>query len=458
MKTQAWQLEKELRDAAVPVDRRTHESEWYTSDMEVPYGDALMKKFWFSQVPGSRAPEVPYQEMAQAQYTKGYDTSACVPLIKQGIELVKADRVDELRVLTARLLDMIQNAPINPDHPIHKYSHPETWLEIRAAMGTVQENPLVTEIPDLEDRIYQGWLGQLAGGSFGTAIEGYTGYQIQKVYGDIRSYITQPETTNDDVIYELVFLDVFERMGRQITSREIGLEWIKQIPFGWSAEWVALRNLNMGIFPPQSGAFQNPYSNWIGAQMRGMICGMLAPAWPMEAARLAHIDGVVSHNNNGVYGEMYAAVLTALAFIRKNPQDLLIEAANYLPQRSFYHAVVQDTLTTCRQYSDPSLAWKVLEEKYQEFNWIDAHNNIAAVIYALWYGQGDMTDSLTLLARAGLDVDCNGGLVGNVLGLVQPVPAQWADPLGDLLETYLKGKEKLSILELAKKTAKLAGK
>jgi len=34
-------------------------------------------------------------------------------------------------------------------------------------------------------------------------------------------------------------------------------------------------------------------------------------------------------------------------------------------------------------------------------------------------------------------VDCNGGLVGNILGLMQSVPTQWAQPLGDLLETYL---------------------
>ena len=36
------------------------------------------------------------------------------------------------------------------------------------------------------------------------------------------------------------------------------------------------------------------------------------------------------------------------------------------------------------------------------------------------------------------------------------VPREWAEPLGDLLETYLKGKEKLSIRELAKRTARLA--
>ena len=458
MKIQAWELEKALRDSAVPVDRRIHGSDWYTSDMEVPYGDVLIQKFWFSQVPGSRAPEIPFQEMAQAQYTKGYDTSASVPLIQAGIELARSGMVDDLRVVTAQLLDVINNAPVNPAHPIHKHEHPEKWEDVRAAMGKVQEEPLAKNIPNLEDRIYQGWLGQLAGGSFGTAIEGYTGEQIHKVYGDVRSYITQPETTNDDVIYELVLMDVFERMGRDITSREIGVEWVRQIPFGWSAEWVALRNLNMGIFPPESGSFQNPYSNWIGAQMRGMICGMLAPAWPMEAARLAHIDGVVSHDNNGVYGEIYAAALTSLAFSLTDPRTILEEAAGYLPQKSLYAWVVHETLSTLREQKDPTFAWKILEDRYQEFNWIDAHNNIAAVIHSLWYGKGDMTESFALLAKAGLDVDCNGGLVGNVLGLITPVPPQWANPLGDLLETYLKGKEKISIRELAKRTSALAQK
>jgi hypothetical protein len=35
-------------------------------------------------------------------------------------------------------------------------------------------------------------------------------------------------------------------------------------------------------------------------------------------------------------------------------------------------------------------------------------------------------------------------------------PEPWAAPLGDLLETYLRGKERLSIRELAARTAALA--
>ena len=37
-------------------------------------------------------------------------------------------------------------------------------------------------------------------------------------------------------------------------------------------------------------------------------------------------------------------------------------------------------------------------------------------------------------------------------------PDKWAAPLGDLLETYLRGKERLSIQALAARTAFLAHK
>jgi hypothetical protein len=36
------------------------------------------------------------------------------------------------------------------------------------------------------------------------------------------------------------------------------------------------------------------------------------------------------------------------------------------------------------------------------------------------------------------------------------VPEKWSAPLGDLLETYLPGKERLSIRELAARTTRLA--
>ncbi len=309
---------------------------------------------------------------------------------------------------------------------------------------------------DLEEKIRSGWQGQLAGGAFGTPIEGYHTLRLQEVYGVIDSYLTQPETVNDDVVYELAFLDAFESKGRQLTSADIALEWIRQIPFGWSAEWVALRNLNMGIFPPDSGRFRNPFNEWIGGQMRGMVCGMLAPGWPFEAARLAYLDGVVSHAANGVYGEMFAAVVTSLAFVLRDIPSLIAESLRYLPQQSEYVYLAHEILVLLQREPDPQRAWELLDTRFQEYNWIHAYPNLAADLFALWQSGGEIGLAFRWLAYAGLDVDCNAGLVGNILGVLYAVPPQWRDPLEDRLDTYLRGKEHLSIHQLAQRTAELA--
>jgi hypothetical protein len=203
-------------------------------------------------------------------------------------------------------------------------------------------------------------------------------------------------------------------------------------------------------------SFRNPYSDWIGAQMRRMVCGMLAPGWPLEAARLAHLDASVSHARNGIYGEMYAAVLTALAYVRQDERALLKEALNYIPPGSEYAAVAREILAVLRGEPNPAAAWRLLDARFAEYNWIHAYPNLAADMLALWHARGDLTTAFRWLAHAGLDVDCNAGLVGTVLGVMHGAPEKWAAPLGDLLETYLRGKERLSIRELAARTAYLA--
>jgi ADP-ribosylglycohydrolase len=452
----AWEIDRLLRLRAVPLDRRKHGSNWQVSAGGLPSGDDQIALFWGARVPGSGAPEIPYVEMVQSMGNRGFETLAADELLPEGLRLAAEGCTDDLRRLTAQLLATLNDLYRDPLSPYWSYQHPAKWGEVQAAMGKTSPDQEPAALVGLDEKIFAGWLGQIAGGAFGTAIEGYHSTRIQEVYGAIDTFVTDPETMNDDIVYELVLLDVFERSGRRMSSVELGLEWVRQIPFGWSAEWIALHNLGEGILPPLSGTFRNPYSDWIGAQMRGMVCGMLAPGWPMEAARLAHVDARISHAANGIYGEIYAAVLTALAFVRTDVRELLAEAAEYVPQRSEYAAVVQECLETVRATEDPAAAWVTLDRRFEQYNWIHAYPNLAADILALWYGGGDITRSFSLLAHAGMDVDCNAGLVGNVLGIMTGVQESWSAPIGDRLETYVKGKEVLSIRTLAERTARLA--
>ena len=131
-------------------------------------------------------------------------------------------------------------------------------------------------------------------------------------------------------------------------------------------------------------------------------------------------------------------------------------ALGWLPRGSEYDAVAEECLRVVSSQSDYRKAWDILDRRFEEYNWIHAYPNLAADLLALWYGNGDLTESFKILAYAGMDVDCNAGLVGNILGVIKPVPEKWSAPLNDLLETYLPGKERLSIRELAARTARLS--
>lgn len=450
----AWQIERQMRLEAVPP--KNPRTQGWQQHLHKPSDDNNLLQLWYSEVPASGAPTSLCVGMVQSLANKGYRVDEAETWLLLGLELVRQANLPELRVVTAELREILLQAPLDPTHPYHQFEYPAEWRDILDSMAQPARKESPFRIADLESKIRQGWQGQIAGAAFGSPLEGYSGAQIRSVYGVLDSYLSTPETLNDDVVYELVFLDAFEKFGQNLNSRHLALEWLRNIPYAYSAEEVALKNLQEGIFPPQSGSWRNPYSDWIGAQMRGMVCGMIAAGKPLEAARFAHLDAVISHAANGVYGEMFSAVLTSLAFIESDPPALLERAIAYLPQRSEYCAVVRGILETLRSTSDPIAAWQVLDRRFETYHWIHAYPNIAAVLLALWYGKGELTQSFSLLATAGLDVDCNGGLVGTILGIQRGVPDEWLHPLQDTLETYLRGHEKLSIEALARRTMKLA--
>src|SRR4030067_477414 len=172
MKKQAWQLEREFRNAAVPVDRRVNPSKWEQGG-EFPHGDALLRWFWNVQVPGSLAPDVFFQGMVQDWANQGYDVSEVEAMVPEGREMEASGRIEELRVLSARIMKALREAPKIAGHPYHAYEHPTTWEDVKAAMPAAKGyNPYSGWIEQFSKSIYQGWLGQLAGRALCTTPEG----------------------------------------------------------------------------------------------------------------------------------------------------------------------------------------------------------------------------------------------------------------------------------------------
>jgi ADP-ribosylglycohydrolase len=246
-----------------------------------------------------------------------------------------------------------------------------------------------------------------------------------------------------------------------VTSNDVAEEWVAHIPFGWSAEYIALNNLRLGVFPPESGVRGNPFSEWIGAQMRGAVLGMVAPADPVEAARLAWIDGVISHRRNGVLGEVFNAVMVALAFVETDVRRLIQDAIKCIPEGTQYRFVVDTAVEACKQTPEWLMAWRKCEQEFKRYNWVHAYPNAAAEITALWYGNGNFDETMSIIGTAGQDVDCNAAQIATVLGVMYGpdiIGKRWLEPIHNDLHTYMRGMENIKITELANWTTMLIRK
>lgn len=254
----------------------------------------------------------------------------------------------------------------------------------------------------------------------------------------------------------MAFLAAFHEKGYKVTSEDIAYKWLELIMDGYSAEEIALRNLRDGMLPPESGRYRNYFSDWIGAQMRTPIHGMVAPGNPKLAARLAVNDSVISHSNNGLIGGMFNAILVSLAYVEKDMKHLVETAIECLPKESEYYYIVKTTLDLCHKYQSWEEAWSVCEEMLiKDYNWIHAYPNAAAEIIALWFGDNDFNKTAHIITMEGLDVDCNAAPVLNVLGVaygLKCIDEDWIKPLGTEIHTIMRKYKKFTFGELCSVT------
>ena len=455
----AWELARKLTDEAVPR-LLTEEEQTWEANMEVGEADdAHLRLLWHSNVPGSFAPESIMLSAVQAKENLGYTVKNGVELWQSGQKALADNDMPELNRISALLWQAVNHGEKNPAAPSWRYVRYESWAQYAAAVTLPPPEPVAME--NLEARIYAGWLGQIIGGALGTMLEGYTTDAIRKTFGEVHDYLRKPSTYNDDITYELAFLRAYEAYGSALTSGAIAEEWIALIPAGWSAEELALRNIRWGLMPPESGQWGNPFGEWIGAQMRGAVCGLVAPGDPAEAARLAWLDGEVSHFANGILGEIFNGVLVSLAFVEKDVRKILQRAAALIPKDSEYAAVLAYALKACADAETWEPAWRLCEKRLERYNWIHAYPNAAAEVVALWFGEGDFDRTAHIIAMAGQDVDCNAAQILTVIGVlrgIKGIDSRWRDPIGDTLQTYMRRERKLSIRRLAARTAAAAKK
>ena len=452
----AWEIASDIFRNAQPKLRTEEEETWEENFSVSDFYDQQISLVWGSNVPGSGAPEKIMVAAVQAMENRGYRASALAEqLLLQGMEAVEKKDMVSLHKISARLNHELLHMEKDEEASYWNYHYYHSFEEYASRVSFPKPSVIDTDDPSFRERISASWLSQLIGAAFGTMVEGYTSENLYKVYGEVRDYLRKPDTYNDDITYELAFLKAFSEHGYEVTPEQIAMEWIGLIPAGWSAEDMALRNIRMGVMPPESGTYANPFNEWIGAQMRAGICGMVSPGDPYQAASLAWRDGEISHANNGILGEVFNAVMTSLAFTERDIRKLIQMAIDLIPADSEYYSVIRFAYECCQNCKDWQEALALCQEKYVKYNWIHAYPNACCEVIALWYGNGDYEKTLMIITMCGYDVDCNAAMIMPVLAIQQVmriIPEKLIHPDFSLITTYMREYRKIRFDELVDDT------
>jgi ADP-ribosylglycohydrolase len=395
---------------------------------------------------------------------------------------------------SARLRELYDAVLAAPPLAGWSYVEPSTWPEIEALLPPAAG---VAGTPDAgalsaSERVHGAWLGRCAGCTLGKPVEGY-GWNRERIRAyltrvgayPLRDYIpadtpTPPgtrfhplcwrETTrgniagmarDDDVDYTIIALHLLEKHGFGLGPADVGAAWLELVPFAqtFTAERVAYRNLVCGRVPPSTAAVDNPYREWIGAQIRGDLWGYVCPGDPRAAARLAFADASLSHRANGIYGEMWVAALLASAATTADMTAATVASLDHLPPSSRLAEALRYVLELHAGGLDWDAARDRVEARFGRYSWLHTVNNAAVVALALLWGDGDFGRTVGLAVEGGWDTDSDGATAGSVFGMmhgVHALPPHWVEPLRDRVRSAVTGYDNARIRDLADRTLRLA--
>ena len=341
---------------------------------------------------------------------------------------------------------------------------------------------------DYYNRVYGGWLGRCIGSQLGAPLEFRPFFLISRKYAGLNNYVKEitGNEVNDDEMYEIVALLTLEKYGIDFNVEQLVEEWKNRLyKLNFTAERVALKNLRRKkLSPPESGTFKNPYFDFIGAQMRADIWGLICPGCPEIAAEYAKLDAIISHAGEGVLGEIFIACIIARSFFEEDLKAVIQDVLDrFIPKDSYYCSIVEDCIKWAEEYHDWRKAREKLISRWNEIrkellkeargfkrritlkgpkmHEVHVLPNAGIITLGLLYGKGDFERSICTTALMGLDTDCNVGNVGTILGVkvgADQIPAKWKDPLRDTFRTAVHGFQETSIAKIAERICAIGAK
>ncbi len=372
----------------------------------------------------------------------------------------------------------------------YKYDEPSDIEGICAARPAHEKKVVPYDESRIADQVRGAWLGRIVGCMLGKTVEGIRTpelWDLLKQSGNfpMHRYILKSDLpadyethykfgfkyrayadciscmpADDDTNYTSLYQQLICRYGRDFTCHNVAAVWQMYQPKTayCTAERVAYMNMLKGIRPPETASYQNPYREWIGAQIRADYFGYINPGDTETAANMAFRDACISHVKNGIYGEMFVAAMIAEAAVETDLLKIIKAGLDEIPENCRLAESVRELISdylggmSAQEYMDK------LHTVYDEFcghHWCHTISNALIVCACLLYGKGDFSCSICMAVQQGFDTDCNGATVGSILGMRNGsscIGKEWTSPIHNTLETQIINVGKVSIDTLIEKT------
>jgi ADP-ribosylglycohydrolase len=262
---------------------------------------------------------------------------------------------------------------------------------------------------------------------------------------------------DDDIVYTLLGLLVVENYGPNFTIAENGQAWLKYLPYACTAEDIALKNLKAGVPAAQAAEMDNPYCEWIGADIRSDPWGYMAPGWPERAADMAYRDAYLSHRRQGIYGAMFFAAAIAAAFSVDDPVAAVKIGLTEIPEHCALANAVCWALAEAPRIHSYRQAREAVNDRFKGMAPVHTINNACLTIFGITIGGVDFTKVIGETVAMGMDNDCTAATAGSIVGAVigkEGIPEHWYMPFHNTIHSYLIGEKRFTITDLVARFAK----
>jgi ADP-ribosylglycohydrolase len=382
-------------------------------------------------------------------------------------------------------LTRLRNLPI--DRELAK-KEPSELSAIRALRPRGPRRLWKTLDAAYRERLEGALLGRMAGCTLGAPVEGWpiermaalakkngddfppTDYWSACANPEVKRYGVSPTENytrgkltgvpvDDDLAYTLLGLLIVEDHGPGFTVEDVGRSWLKYLPYACTAEHVALENLRQGIPARKAAETNNPYREWIGADIRSDPWGYLAPGWPELAAELAWRDAYLSHRRQGVYGAMFFAAAISAAFAVEDAVMALRIGLSEIPSKCALAKAVRWALRTAPRIEDYRQARAAVDAKFRGMSPVHTINNACLTVFGLTIGGKDFTRVIGETVAMGMDNDCTAATAGSLAGAIlgkRGLPRRWYRSFDNTVHSYLIRRRKFRIDDLLRRFARQA--